>query len=153
MRRVAMVLAGLAMAQAAQAQRPLGQTQFCADLERVLEDANGDQPFYLLENGRAAPPGLGFVHGCRRSGDARQYFWLCTQNLAPPELSVRSLMERVQACLPNAPRPTFNRRSARFELPDAVIRINEHGTDRAHVGRSVTLVVEAPAAARAASGK
>jgi len=141
-----MVLAGLAMAQAAEAQRPSDQELFCADLQRVLEDAGGDQPFHLLENGRAAPPTLGFAGGCRRSGDARQYFWLCTQTLAPPELSLRSLVERTRACLPDAPRPAMNRVFARFDLPNAVIRIDERGTERSHVGRSVTLIVEAPPA-------
>ena len=145
--RVAMVLAGLAMAQAAEAQRPNEQDLFCADLQRVLEDAGGDQPFHLLENGRAAPPTLGFADGCRRSGDARQYFWLCSQNLAPDWLSLPSLMERVHACLPDAPPPAFNRRFARYELPNAVIRINEAGGPRAHVGRIVTFIVEAPSAA------
>lgn len=149
MRKGAMVLTMLAMAGGAQAQRPNEQELFCNDLNRIIEDAQAPYPFHLLENGRAAPPTLGFVHGCGRSGDARQYFWLCTMSLAHESMNLANLVARTRACLPDvAPRET-DYREVEFPVPHALIRISESGGPRAHVGLSATFVVEADPAAPA----
>jgi hypothetical protein len=148
LRVLAAGLAGLATTSGAAAQQPSAQASFCNDLRRVLESAAEDTPFRALERSAAAPPRLGFRH-CARSGDARQAYWLCSQNLAPDHLSAVGLAEQVRACLPKAVPlvlPARARREARFAVGNATIRIDEHGAPRAHVGRIVTLVVEAPPA-------
>lgn len=117
---------------------------FCHGLERVVEAARQEGGFLWLERARAAPPHLGFRHGCRATGDDKRQYWLCTQNLAPAEMSGDALTERVAACLPEAVRSTGDYgHQAIFTLPHAQIRISERGGPKAKVGRIVTLVVEA----------
>jgi hypothetical protein len=117
---------------------------FCHGLERVIEAARFDGGFDGLERARAAPPHLGFRHGCGRTGDERRQYWMCSQNLAPEEMSRDNLAARVAACLPEAVRGRNGfTRDAVFTLPHARIHISEHGGPGAHVGRIVQLVVEA----------
>jgi hypothetical protein len=118
--------------------------EFCHGLERVVDAARDEGGFLFLERARAAPPHLGFRHGCRATGDSTRQYWLCTQNLAPEEMSRDALAERVGECLPQAVRSTSDYgHEAVFTLPHARIRINERGGPRAKVGRIVQLVVEA----------
>lgn len=133
---------------AAQAQPPaLSDAAFCAQLRRIVAAADDEEPFRALEIARPRPPGLGFVHGCGRSGDRRQYFWLCTQNLAPPTMGRERLAAATQACFPEARRIALTYpesvRSIHFRLPEAEIRISDSGGPGAHVGLSVTYVVAA----------
>lgn len=146
---MAAMMAMMAMAAgAAQAQPPvLSDASFCAQLRRIVAAADDDEPFRALEIARPNPPTLGFRHGCVRSGGKRQYFWLCTQNLAPPELGRERLAAATRACLPEA-RPIAlaypqSIRSIHFRLPRATIRISDSGGPGAHVGLSVTYVVAA----------
>ena len=135
---VAVLVPGAGSAQAGPAQ------DFCHGLERVVEATRQDRGFAWLERARAAPPHLGFVHGCRATGDARRQYWLCGQNLAPEEMSRDALAARVAACLPEAVRgPPSLARDAVFTLPHARIHISELGGPGAHVGRIVSFSVEA----------
>jgi hypothetical protein len=144
-----MATAALLTPAAGQAQGGLVSQDFCHGLERVVEAARQDGGFLWLERARAAPPHLGFRHGCRATGDERRQYWLCTQNLAPEEMSRDALAARVAACLPEAVRSKSQfGREAIFTLPHAEIRISELGGPRAKVGRIVELVVEAVPARR-----
>ena len=141
--KAAAMLAALA-AQPVAARGPLDRA-FCAELERIVRAADDAEPFRRLEISRGAPPTLGFVHGCRRSGGERRYFWLCGQNLAPESLSADRLAERTSACLPGAePLPRRHPGERRFAVGAVEIRIHESGGPRAHVGRIVSYVVAAP---------
>jgi hypothetical protein len=140
--RVAIAAAALLAPAAAQAQ-PVSHG-FCHGLDRVIEAARFDGGFDGLERARAAPPHLGFRHGCGRTGDDKRQYWMCTQNLAPQEMSRDALADRVAACLPEAVRSTGDYgHEAIFTLPHAQIRIDERGGPGAKVGRIVTFVVEA----------
>jgi hypothetical protein len=145
MRRTAAALAAAAALlapAAAQAQRV--DQDFCHGLKRVIEAARHEGGFDGLERARAAPPHLGFRHGCGRTGDERRQFWMCSQNLAPEEMSRDALAARVAACLPEAVRGRNGfTRDALFTLPHARIHISEVGGPRAKVGRIVQLTVEA----------
>ena len=126
---------------AGQAQ-PGPSQDFCHGLKRVVEAARFEGGFQGLE--RAAPPHLGFRHGCQATGDGRRQYWRCGQNLAPEEMSRDALAERVASCLPEAVRGRSGlTRDAVFTLPRARIHISELGGPKAHVGRIVELVVEA----------
>ena len=139
------LLTWLMMAQAAAGQAPAPPPAgFCRDLERVVEAAARPGGFDALEIARPNPPDFGFLYGCGRSGDARQAYWLCTQNLAPESLGHERLAANVTACRPDAqPLPTEHRGERRFRLPHAEVRIFESGGPRAHVGRMVSFVVAA----------
>jgi len=139
------IAAAAALAQAPAAMEPpTGRQIFCAELRRVVEVAELGGDFTYLERSRAAPPRLGFEHGCRATGDEKKRYWLCGQNFAPESLSRDALAERIADCLPEAVRgkPSLAR-DAVFTLPYARIHVSELGGRRAHVGRIVELVVEA----------
>ena len=139
---VAIAAAALVAPAAGQAQRV--SQDFCHGLERVVEAARYEGGFGYLERSRAAPPHLGFRHGCRATGDEKRQYWHCGQNLAPEEMSRDALAARVAACLPEAVRSTGRfGLDAVFTLPHAQIRIGELGGPKAKVGRIVELVVEA----------
>ena len=136
----ALVAPGLAEA----AEPPSRQQVFCAELRRVIEVAEQGGDFNYLERSRAAPPRLGFVHGCRATGDEKKQYWHCGQSLAPEEQSRDALAARIAECLPEAVRGKGGLvRDAVFTLPYARIHVSEIGGPRAHVGRIVELVVEA----------
>lgn len=140
----AIAAAALLAPVASQAQQGLVHQDFCDGLERVIEAARNEGGFLHLERARGAPPHLGFRHGCRATGDSRRQYWLCSQNLAPAAMSRDALAERVSACLPRSVRSTSDyRHEIVFTLPQAQIRISEHGGPRAKVGRIVQLVIEA----------
>lgn len=147
MKRTAIVAVALMAAGTAQAQRPSAQRIFCAELNRVVQVAQMDGDFTYLELSRAAPPTFGFSHGCRAQvATARSpAAWWCHQSLAPDELSLASLSERIAECLPNAVRSQgrLYDRQAIFTLPRARIVIDESGGPRAHVGLIATFRVEA----------
>jgi hypothetical protein len=138
------VAAALLAPSAAQAQSGLVSQDFCHGLKRAVEAARQEGGFLRLERARAAPPHLGFRHGCRATGDERRQYWLCGQNLAPEEMSRDALAVRVVACLPEAARGSNGfTRDAVFILPHAKIHISELGGPKAKVGRIVQLTVEA----------
>jgi hypothetical protein len=142
MRGISVAAAAALLAPAAQAQ--LVSQDFCHGLTRVVEAAREAGGFEWLERARAAPPHLGFRHGCRATGDEKRQYWLCTQNLAPAQMSRDALAARTAECLPDAvPGRNGSTRDAVFTLPHAEIRISERGGPRAKVGRIVQLVVEA----------
>jgi hypothetical protein len=141
---MSVAIAAAALLTPAGAQSQLVRQDFCDGLNRVIDSARDDGGFLFLERAHGAPPHLGFRHGCRATGDSKRQYWLCTQNLAPAEMSRDALAERVAACLPEAVRSTSDYgHEAVFALPHAQIRINERGGPRAKVGRIVQLVVEA----------
>jgi hypothetical protein len=117
---------------------------FCHGLKRAVAAARYEDGFRHLERRRAAPPHLGFRHGCRATGDEKRRYWLCHQNLAPAEMSRAALADRIAACLPEAVRErTGFTRDFAFTLPHARIHVSERGGPKAKVGRIVTLTVEA----------
>jgi len=117
---------------------------FCLDLGRLLQAAGTEGGFAGLERARGAPPRLGFPAPCQATGDERRQYWVCGQSLAPDWLGRAGLAAQVAACLPDSAR-TEDRgaRETVFAAPGVRIRISEHGGPRAHVGRTVSLVVEA----------
>ena len=136
--------AALLLQTSAQTQGAPVRQIFCRGLERVVEAARDEGGFLRLERSRSAPPHLGFLHGCRATGDRRRQYWLCNQSLAPPELSLESLAAQTAACFPEALQGKDGPyRETVFTLPGARIHISEHGGPRAHVGRIVELMVEA----------
>lgn len=127
----------------AEAEPPSSQRLFCAELRRVVRVAEQGGDFAFLERSRAAPPRLGFAHGCQATGDEKKPYWLCGQNFAPESMSRDNLAARIAECLPEAIREANGLlRDAEFTLPYARIHINELGGPRAHVGRIVELIVE-----------
>jgi hypothetical protein len=138
------IVAAAILAGPAGAQPPSRQQIFCAELRRVVQVAELGGDFTYLERSRAAPPRLGFRHGCRATGDEKRRYWMCSQNLSPDEMSRDALAARVAECLPEAVRSTGDfARETLFTLSYAQIRISEFGGPRAKVGRIVQLVVEA----------
>jgi hypothetical protein len=128
----------------AEAGPPSRQEIFCAELKRVVEVAELGGDFTYLERSRAAPPSLGFAHGCQATGDEKKRYWACGQSFAPDHLSRDALAERISACLPDAVRGQASlAREAVFTLPYARIHVSELGGPGAHVGRIVELSVEA----------
>jgi hypothetical protein len=141
---MSMAVAAAAFLTPAAGRAQLVSQDFCHGLKRVVAAAREEGGFLGLERARAAPPHLGFRHGCRASGDARRRYWLCNQHLAPAEMSRDALAARIARCLPDAVRSAGDfGDEATFTLPGARIRIHERGGPRAKVGRIVTLVVEA----------
>jgi hypothetical protein len=144
MRGAKLAAAALLLPGAAGAQDATRPDTFCPDLQRVLEAAEYDHGFSMLERARGAPPRLGFPGGCQATGDERQQYWVCGQSLAPAWLSGETLSARIAACRPDAVRTESRMtRETIFTVPHAQIRVFEHGGPRAHVGRIVELVVEA----------
>ena len=144
MKRIAIMAAALLAPSTAAAEIPSPQEIFCAELKRVVEVAELGGDFTYLERSRAAPPRLGFAHGCQATGNEKKGYWLCGQSLAPDSLSRERLAARISACLPEAARTDPGPwRETLFTLPYAEIRISEIGGPGAHVGRIVELVVEA----------
>jgi hypothetical protein len=140
----AIAVAALMAPAAGQAQGRLVGQDFCHGLKRVVEAAEFEGGFQWLERARAAPPHLGFRQGCQATGDERRQYWLCSQHLAPKEMSRDALAARVAECLPEAVlgRKGFNK-DVFFTLPHAEVGISELGGPGAKVGRIVTFVVEA----------
>lgn len=137
-------IAAAALLAPAAGRAQMADEHFCHGLKRVVEAAREEGGFLWLERARAAPPHLGFRQGCRATGDEKRQYWLCTQHLAPAEMSRDALAARTAQCLPDAvPSKGDYGRDASFTLPQAEIRISERGGPGAKVGRIVTFVVEA----------
>ena len=69
---------------------------------------------------------------------------LCTRNLLPPHISARSVAEKFRQCVPGStvePGEEWPGRSFRIAHGRLRVDIQEHGADRAHVGRIVTLYI------------
>ena len=69
---------------------------------------------------------------------------LCTRNLLPRDVSAQSVAEKFRLCLPGAtvePGEEWPGRSYRIARGRLRVDIEEHGTERAHVGRTVTLYI------------
>lgn len=144
MKLIALVFAAALMSDSAPVEPPSKQQIVCAELRRVVQVAERGGDFLYLERSRAALPRLGFVNGCRATGDAMTQYWLCSQSFAPEEQSRDALAARIAECLPEAVRGHGGLpRDAVFTLPYARIHVSEIGGPRAHVGRIVELVVEA----------
>jgi hypothetical protein len=142
----AIAAAALTAATAGEAQNGRVAQDFCNALNQMVQVAQMDGDFELVERSRAAPPHFGFRHGCRahRATERLPAAWWCHQNLAPEELSLNSLAARTAACLPSAARSRGRwGGEAIFTLPRARIVIDQSGGPRAHVGRIVTFRVEA----------
>ena len=144
MKLMALAAAALSASTSAQTQPPSDALIFCAELRRVLDVAALDGDFTYLERSRAAPPRLGFRHGCRAAGDSNRRYWTCGQSLSPEDMSLDALAVRVAGCVPEAVRARPGpARDAVFTLPGARIHISEFAGPRAKVGRIVQLTVEA----------
>ena len=116
------------------------KADFCTELRRTMAAARETPAFASLE---AAPPELGFEGGgCLRVWAGKAPAYRCHQTLSPPDLSQERLVERTRACLPEAVEAEtedYGERLLHYREYD--IEIDETGTDRSHVGRSVSLDV------------
>lgn len=138
------MLAAAASAAPAQA-IPSRTAIFCAQLERTIEAVElGDTT--ALERSRARPPDFGFRSRCGAQGGG----WFCHQSLAPPGLSLDSLVESVSRCRAGLSRVSSSTADhVVFEGSSVRILVMESGAPRAHVGRIVTFSIE-PRASRQA---
>lgn len=133
--------------QAAAAQQQASSDRaLCRDLERVVRAA---PDFGFLERAHPAPPRFGFRNGCRASAavGASPASWRCHQQLAPEELGLERLTERLARCMGGAVPAERSVRHSLFILPKLRISVEQIGGPRAKVGRIVTLSFEAGIAA------
>jgi len=128
---------------------------FCSVLDRALEAANDPAPFESQRINLINAPDAsrltfpGFEgHACRvtRWGPDLQgsrASIVCSQTLAPPELTVDNLAADTARCLGVAPTAADARdETVRFDLPKVRIHIEGDCTDACHVGRRVTYAMQ-----------
>jgi hypothetical protein len=115
--------------------------RFCADL-RSLAAAAEENPAFGSLAGASLHSLLGSY--CMVSTPAGIAF-LCTRSLAPPELATDTLVERMKLCLPGAvvTKGEYPMDSTRVEHGRIRMEISESGGPGAHVGRIVTVSIEA----------
>lgn len=119
------------------AARAKGDDVFCEDVRRLARGAEEAPPFRSLVAGNVRPRLL--AHGCSHN---MRGGYTCLQTLAPRGLTRESIAARIRACLPGATlaasRDELVVRRGRFTAS-----VGEHGTERAHVGRSVAIYIAA----------
>ena len=143
----------LATALAAAATPALAADPFCDALNKLVAAAEEEDPFASQKVGgsdgmfgvRDPVPGfrpsvcsianMGFEFGQGPSA-------FCRQTLAPPELNGRDLAAEVMRCTGADIEPNPARQyEVSFLIRGVIVRIEESGTDRGKVGRSVGLIV------------
>ena len=142
----AFALAGLLAALASPA---AAQADFCAMLDQLKAAALEPQAFESLKaapeqnepNSTVTVPGFA-VHSCRIANYGHDFgqgtgIW-CRQSLAPPELSLDILASEMERCtgVKGVREDEWNN-ALLFDLGPVTVMVDEDGTDRAHVGRSV----------------
>jgi hypothetical protein len=133
----------LSLPNAAQAK---GDDAFCQDVRRLARAAEETPPFRSLVAENFRPRLL--AHGCSHN---MRGGYTCLQTLAPRGLTRESVAERIRACLPGATLTT-RRDYLHHELIVSRGRftasVSEHGAERAHVGRIISLYIDAPSSPR-----
>jgi hypothetical protein len=126
----------IAAALVAQAADPL-----CPQIDRLVEGVRERAPFASL---RAEGFELRFWQGRACSADGRGY--LCFRNLLPAEVTEESAAARIAACLPDA--KISVEKTGQWGLEKTVVRgsglafaLDESGSERAHVGRMLGILV------------
>jgi hypothetical protein len=118
-----------------------GDDVFCQDVQRLARTAGEAPPFHSLVAENFRPRLL--EHGCSHN---MRGGYTCSQTLAPRGLTRESVAGRIRACLPGATLAT-RRDYLHHELIVSRGRftatVAEHGAERAHVGRIVTLYIDA----------
>ena len=117
---------------------------FCQDVRRLARAAKEAPPFHSLVAENFRPRLL--AHGCSHN---MRGGYTCSQTFAPRGLTRESVAGRIRACLPGATL-TVRRDYLHHELIVSRGRftasVAEHGAERAHVGRIITLYIDAPRA-------
>lgn len=126
----------IAAALAAQIPDPL-----CPQIARLIEGVREKAPFASL---RAEGFELRFWQGRACSADGRGY--LCYRNLLPREITEASMAARIAGCLPGA--KISVEKTGEWGPEKTVIRgsglafaLDESGSERAHVGRMLGILV------------
>jgi hypothetical protein len=118
-----------------------GDDIFCQDVRRLARAAQETPPFNSLvaENFRPRLLARGCSHNMLGG-------YTCLQTLAPRDLTRETVAGRIRACLPGATLTT-RRDYLHHELTVRSGRltatVDEHGTERAHVGRTVAVYIDA----------
>jgi hypothetical protein len=129
---------------------------FCRVVQTVVAAAAEPEPFASLRgrpwadgaqySSRVEPPGFegycSVAHVTAEDGAYGAALW-CRRSLAPAGLTAAGLSEGVGRCLGLTPASGSEDRETLFETARYRIHIEEQGTDRAHVGRSVEVRVTA----------
>jgi len=136
------LLAAMLLSSPAAAQTGSGD-DYCRDVRRLARGAEETPPFRSLQ-ARGLRSRL-LAYACRfNSLGGYSCVWAIR---LPRDLTRESVARRIQACLPGATLDTDRNylivRSGRF-----VARVAEDGTERSHVGRTVTAYIVAEAAPR-----
>ena len=128
------VVAGLLLAFPGTAVAQTGDT-FCRGLERLARGAEESPPFGSLRRAGYRPPLM-------RSPcffTARQEY-VCSQHVAPPNLTMQSLAVRVQTCLPGS-RIMSGTIGYLVRRRNLVVYVRGSGSERSHVGRTVGMII------------
>lgn len=129
----------LAVPAAAEAQV---RDSFCLGLQRLERGADEPAPFQSLRR-------AGYRPALMRSPcffTARQEY-ICSQQLAPRGLTIRSLTLRVQSCLPGS-RAVSGGIGYLVRRRNLVVYVRGSGTERSPVGRTVGMVIYSARAGR-----
>ncbi len=135
------VVAGLMLAFPAAAEAQTRDT-FCIGLQRLERGADEAPPFQSLRR-------AGYRPALMRSPcffTARQEY-ICSQQLAPRDLTMQSLTIRVQRCLPGA-RAQSGGIGYLVRRRNLIVYVRGSGTERSPVGRTVGMVIYSARAGR-----
>ena len=115
-------------------------TAFCTDIRRIAAAAEEQPSFSGL-----AGTGLHALLESYCVVPAKAVSFLCTRSLSPRHITAEAIAARMVQCLPGA--ALFRRPGFRSDLMvrhgRLQVDIAEHGSERAHVGRSVVLYFKA----------
>lgn len=125
---------------AAQAQAPVAEDAFCADLRRIVEASAEPRPFASLPRDPDAK-WLGGLASCRRVTAGSDSFYCRVWTRGVPD-GRPGLAARVQSCLPRVVREIddpdsrnhWDRRITRLRTGAVVIDVEEHGGPGVHIG-------------------
>lgn len=139
--RVRAVVAGLMLVLPAAAEAQ-NRDSFCTGLQRLERGADEAVPFQSLRRAGYRPALMRSPCFFTARGE-----YICSQQLAPRDLTVRSLTIRVQTCLPGS-RATSGGIGYLVRRRNLVVYVRGSGTERSVVGRTVGMVISSARAAR-----
>ena len=139
--RVRALIAGLMLSvpSAAEAQT---RDSFCAGLQRLERGADVAPPFGSLRRAGYRPALMRSPCFFTARGE-----YICSQQLAPRDLTMQSLTIRVQRCLPGA-RAVSGGIGYLVRRRNLVVYVRGSGTERSPVGRTVGMVIYSARAGR-----
>jgi hypothetical protein len=115
---------------------------FCTGLQRLERSADEAPPFGSLRRAGYRPALMRSPCFFTARGE-----YICSQHLAPRELTIQSLTVRVQRCLPGA-RAVSGGIGYLVRRRNLVVYVRGSGTERSPVGRTVGMVIYSARAGR-----